>query len=47
MRTKLGIDATVPFAEKGRFARCEFKLVDVDASSMTTDADVARKRLGF
>jgi 2,5-furandicarboxylate decarboxylase 1 len=47
MRTKLGIDATVPFAEKTRFARCEFKPVDVDAAAMTTDADVARKRLGL
>ena len=45
MRTKLGIDATVPFAEKARFARCTFKPVDVDASAMTTDAAVARKRL--
>ena len=30
MRTKLGIDATVPFAEKARFARCEFKPVEID-----------------
>ena len=43
MRTKLGIDATVPFAEKARFARCEFKPVEVDAKAMTTDAAVARK----
>ena len=35
MRTKLGIDATVPFAEKARFARCEFKPVEVDAKAMT------------
>ena len=45
MRTKLGIDATVPFAEKARFARCEFKPVEVDAKAMTTDAAAARKRL--
>jgi 2,5-furandicarboxylate decarboxylase 1 len=45
MRTKLGIDATVPFAEKGRFARCEFKPVEVDAAAMTLDAATARKRL--
>jgi hypothetical protein len=44
-RTKLGIDATVPFAERARFARCEFKPVEVDAKAMTTDAAVARKRL--
>jgi 2,5-furandicarboxylate decarboxylase 1 len=45
IRTKLGIDATVPFAEQARFARCEFKPVEVDAKAMTTDAAVARKRL--
>jgi 2,5-furandicarboxylate decarboxylase 1 len=45
MRTKLGIDATVPFAEKARFARCEFKPVEVDAKAMTTDAATARNRL--
>jgi 2,5-furandicarboxylate decarboxylase 1 len=45
MRTKLGIDATVPFAERARFARCEFKPVELDAKAMTTDATVARKRL--
>jgi 2,5-furandicarboxylate decarboxylase 1 len=45
MRTKLGIDATVPFAEKARFARCEFKPVDIDAKAMTLDAGAARKRL--
>ncbi len=43
MRTKLGIDATVPFAEKARFARCEFKPVEVDAKAMTTDCAVARE----
>ena len=30
IRAKLGIDATVPFAEKARFARCEFEKVTVD-----------------
>ncbi len=45
MRTKLGIDATVPFAERARFARCEFKPVEVDSKAMTTDATVARERL--
>lgn len=47
MRTKLGIDATVPFADKARFARCEFKLVEVDEQAMTLDPAVARKRLGL
>jgi len=45
IRTKLGIDATVPFAEKARFARCEFKPVEIDGKAMTADAGVARKRL--
>ena len=45
IRTKLGIDATVPFADKARFARCEFKAVEIDEGAMTTDAAVARKRL--
>jgi len=45
MRTKLGIDATVPFADKARFALCEFKLVEVDEQAMTLDPAVARKRL--
>ncbi len=46
MRTKLGIDATVPFADSAKFARCEFKLMELDAKAMSTDAGVARKRLG-
>jgi 2,5-furandicarboxylate decarboxylase 1 len=45
IRTKLGIDATVPFAERARFARCEFMPVEIDEKAMTTDAAVARKRL--
>jgi 2,5-furandicarboxylate decarboxylase 1 len=45
MRTKLGIDATVPFADKARFARCEFAPIELDGNALTTDAAVARKRL--
>jgi 2,5-furandicarboxylate decarboxylase 1 len=45
MRTKLGIDATVPFAERDKFARCEFKPVEIDAKDFTADAATARKRL--
>jgi 2,5-furandicarboxylate decarboxylase 1 len=47
IRTKLGIDATVPFADKARFARCEFKDVAIDTAALTTNADAARKRLGL
>ncbi len=45
MRTKLGIDATVPFAERERFARCVFKDVAIDPHAMTTDAAAARAAL--
>jgi 2,5-furandicarboxylate decarboxylase 1 len=45
IRTKLGIDATVPFAERARFARCEFREVAVDGKNLSADAAVARKRL--
>jgi hypothetical protein len=38
MRTKLGIDATVPFAEQARFARCEFKPMEV-AKPVTIEMD--------
>jgi len=45
IRTKLGVDATVPFAEKARFARCEFKDVAIDEKALSSDPAVARKRL--
>ncbi len=45
IRAKLGIDATVPFAEKARFARCEFEKVAVDPTTLSTDPDVIRARL--
>jgi 2,5-furandicarboxylate decarboxylase 1 len=45
MRTKLGIDATVPFAERERFARCVFKDVAIDPHAMTADAAAARAAL--
>lgn len=47
MRTKLGIDATVPFADKARFARCEFKPIDVAAKDLSADPAAIRKRLGL
>src|SRR5215203_3916522 len=33
IRSKLGIDATVPFGEKARFVRCEFADVPIDAGN--------------
>jgi len=45
IRAKLGIDATVPFAEKARFARCVFEDVAVDAKALSADPDLIRARL--
>jgi 2,5-furandicarboxylate decarboxylase 1 len=45
IRAKLGIDATVPFAEKARFARCEFEEVAIDPKAMSSDPAAIRARL--
>src|SRR5262249_36590779 len=45
IRAKLGIDASVPFADKARFARCRFEQVTIDGKALSGDADVIRKRL--
>jgi 2,5-furandicarboxylate decarboxylase 1 len=45
IRAKLGIDATVPFAEKARFARCEFEQVAIDPNALSGDLDMIRARL--
>jgi 2,5-furandicarboxylate decarboxylase 1 len=42
IRTKLGIDATVPFNEKARFARCEFAAVDIDGKNLSADIKVVK-----
>ena len=47
IRTKLGIDATVPFAEKARFARCEFAPVEIDPKHMSADPAAVRKALNL
>ncbi len=47
IRTKLGIDATVPFADRARFTRCSFDPVEIDSKSMSTDAAAIRKRLDY
>lgn len=46
IRTKLGIDATVPFEDRGRFARCQFSAVDVRPADLTFDDGVVRRYLG-
>ena len=47
IRTKLGIDATVPFAEKARFARCEFKPVEIDAQGDDGRPGGGKEAIGF
>ena len=42
VRTKLGIDATVPFEEKDRFRRVEFAKVDRPARNFTADENAAK-----
>ncbi|MFL6795857.1 MAG: UbiD family decarboxylase [Xanthobacteraceae bacterium] len=47
IRAKLGIDATVPFAEKERFARCRFEQVSVDRKLLSSGADAIRAKLNL
>ena len=47
IRAKLGIDATVPFADKDRFARCAFEPVSIDAAVLSADPALLRRRLGL
>jgi 2,5-furandicarboxylate decarboxylase 1 len=47
IRTKLGIDATVPFEEKARFARCRFAPVSPNPRDLTIDPQLARTALGL
>ena len=47
IRTKLGIDATVPYAERARFARCEFEPINVDPKNLSVDPATVRKRLDY
>jgi 2,5-furandicarboxylate decarboxylase 1 len=45
IRAKLGIDATVPFAERERFRRCAFAEAAFDARHVTRDMDVLRRAI--
>lgn len=47
IRAKLGIDATVPFEEKPRFARCEFAPVSPNPSDLSFEREIARTALGI
>jgi 2,5-furandicarboxylate decarboxylase 1 len=46
IRAKLGIDATVPFADKARFARCAFADVDLTDAEFTSDPASLASLLG-
>lgn len=46
IRTKLGIDATVPFAERERFMRAQFKAVEVRPEDLSSDPEILRAALG-
>ena len=47
IRAKLGIDATVPFEEQARFARCEFAPVALDETKLSPDVTALRARLNW
>jgi 2,5-furandicarboxylate decarboxylase 1 len=47
IRTKLGIDATVPFEDQVKFRRVEFAPTDVELDTFTPGAAVATKSLGL
>lgn len=46
IRTKLGIDATVPFEDKARFTRAQFSPVDIDPGDLSFDRAVLHEALG-
>ena len=46
IRAKVGIDATVPIAERPRYMRCEFADVEIDAGALSSDPNVVRRFLG-
>ena len=46
VRAKLGIDATIPIDQKGRFARWEFLDIGADAMSVSSDPALLRTYLG-
>lgn len=47
VRTKLGIDATVPFEDQDKFRRVEFAPTSVELSEFTAGEAVARSALGL
>ena len=45
IRAKLGIDATVPFEERHRFARCAFAEVAIDKAKLSRSRTAAARWL--
>lgn len=47
IHAKLGIDATIPFADKARFQRASFEPVAVDAKNLSSRPELVRERLAL
>lgn len=47
IRTKVGIDATVPFEDQAKFRRVEFAPTDIALSSFASDKEIALKAFGL
>jgi 2,5-furandicarboxylate decarboxylase 1 len=45
IRAKVGIDATVPLAERARYARCEFVEVEIDPAALSAEPVLLSKLL--
>jgi 2,5-furandicarboxylate decarboxylase 1 len=45
IRAKVGIDATVPLAERARYTRCEFAEVEIDEGALSSDPGVVKEFL--
>jgi 2,5-furandicarboxylate decarboxylase 1 len=42
IRAKVGIDATVPLAERARYMRCEFAEMEIDEGALSSDPGVVK-----
>ena len=47
IRTKTGIDATIPFEDKARFARCSFAPIELSSTKFSSDSTSAAHLLGL
>jgi 2,5-furandicarboxylate decarboxylase 1 len=47
IRAKLGIDATVPFEDRHRFARCAFAPVAIDKAKLSRSGTAAARWLSL